>query len=76
MEPEALRVTHLNQEHLISLSSQEAAGLVDACTLVLLAAKSTPGAKLPANVTRVLADVFENLSVTALEAQAANSEQV
>ncbi|MCP9774311.1 hypothetical protein KBY58_04580 [Cyanobium sp. HWJ4-Hawea] len=71
-----MRVTHLHGEHLINLTSQEASALVDACTMVLLASQAAPEAKLPANVTRVLADVFENLQSTALEAQAANSEQV
>lgn len=57
-----MRVTNLREEHLIVLSSQEATALVDVCTMVLLASRSAPGAKLPANVTRVLADVFESLS--------------
>lgn len=64
-----MRVTHLDDEHLISLSSQEASALVDACTIVLIAAESVPEVALPAHVTTVLASVFEQLSDTAKAAQ-------
>ena len=64
-----LRVTHLEDEHLISLSSQEASSLVDACAMVLIAAESVPEVALPAHVTTVLASVFEHLSATAKAAQ-------
>jgi hypothetical protein len=65
-----LRVTHLENEHLISLSSQEASALVDACAMVLLAAESVPEVSLPAEVSQVLAGVFEHLSDTAKQVQA------
>lgn len=68
-----LRVTHLENEHLISLTSQEASALVDACAMVLLAAKSVPEAKLPAEVSGVLAGVFEHLSETARHVQSHQS---
>jgi hypothetical protein len=64
-----LRVTHLEDEHLISLSSQEASALVDACAMVLIAAESVPEVSLPAPVTSVLASVFEHLSATAKASQ-------
>lgn len=64
-----MRVTHLEDEHLISLSSQEASALVDACAMVLIAAESVPEVALPAHVTTVLASVFEHLSATAKAAQ-------
>jgi hypothetical protein len=64
-----LRVTHLEDEHLISLSSQEASALVDACAMVMVAAESVPEVVLPAHVTTVLASVFEHLSATAKAAQ-------
>ena len=64
-----MRVTHLDGEHLISLSSQEASALVDACAMVLIAAESVPEVALPAHVTTVLASVFEQLSDTAKAAQ-------
>ena len=64
-----MRVTHLEDEHLLSLSSQEASALVDACAMVLIAAESLPEVALPAHVTTVLASVFEQLSATAKAAQ-------
>ena len=64
-----LRVTHLKDEHLISLNSQEASALVDACAMVLIAAESVPEVALPSHVTTVLASVFEHLSATAKAAQ-------
>jgi len=70
-----LRVTHLDDEHLISLSSQEASALVDACAMVLIAAESVPEVALPAHVTTVLASVFEQLSATAKAAQSRQLNQ-
>ena len=64
-----MRVTHLEDEHLISLCSQEASALVDACAMVLIAAESVPEVALPDHVTTVLASVFEQLSATAKTAQ-------
>ena len=64
-----MRVTHLEDEHLISLSSQEASALVDACAMVMVAAESVPEVALPDHVTTVLASVFEQLSDTAKAAQ-------
>ncbi len=64
-----MRVTHLENEHLISLSSKEASALVDACAMVLLAAKSVPEVSLPAEVSQVLAGVFDHLSDTARQVQ-------
>jgi hypothetical protein len=71
----ALRVTHLQDEHLISLSSQEAAALVDACAMVMVAAESVPEVTLPPHVTTVLAGIFEQLSGTAKAAQSQHSRQ-
>ena len=65
-----MRVTHLENEHLISLNAQEASALVDACAMVLLAAQSVPDVSLPAEVSQVLAGVFEHLSDTAKAVQA------
>mgnify|MGYP003338181982 CR=1 FL=1 len=64
-----MRVTHLENEHLISLSSKEASALVDACAMVLLAAESVPEVSLPAEVSQVLAGVFDHLSDTARQVQ-------
>ena len=57
-----LRVTHCEQEHLISLSSNEASALVDACALLLLAAQSVPGCQLKPEMAGVLATVYEQFS--------------
>mgnify|MGYP003347392371 CR=1 FL=1 len=58
----AVHVTHCGQEHLISLSSQEASALVDACALLLLAAQSVPGCQLKPEMAAVLATVYEQFS--------------
>jgi len=70
-----LRVTHLQDEHLISLSSQEASALVDACAMVMVAAESVPEVALPPHVTTVLAGIFEQLSGTAKAVQLNQSSQ-
>ena len=58
----SLRVTHCGDEHLIQLSSAEAAQLVDACALLLLAAHSTPGCALNSGMNQLLQTVFEQFS--------------
>ena len=70
-----MRVTHLQDEHLISLTSEEASALVDACAMVMVAAESVPQVALPDHVTTVLAGIFEQLSGTAKAAQAQQSRQ-
>ena len=59
---QAVRITHCEQEHLISLSSNEASALVDACALLLLAAQSVPGCQLKPEMAGVLATVYEQFS--------------
>lgn len=58
----AVHVTHCGQEHLISLSSEEASALVDACALLLLAAQSVPGCQLKPEMAAVLGTVYEQFS--------------
>ena len=58
----SVHVTQCGQEHLISLSSQEASALVDACALLLLAAQSVPGCQLKPEMATVLATVYEQFS--------------
>lgn len=60
-----MRVTHCGDEHLISLSSSEAAALVDACALLLLASQSTPGCALNEPMSQVLRSLFEQFSTVA-----------
>ncbi|MEY2748221.1 MAG: hypothetical protein RLZZ168_237 [Cyanobacteriota bacterium] len=57
-----MHVTHCGDEHLISLSSDEAASLVDACALLLLAAQTTAGCELKPEMAAVLRTVFEQFS--------------
>ena len=57
-----MRVTHCEGEHLIQLSSAEAALLVDACALLLLASNSAPGCKLNNGMSQLLQTVFEQFS--------------
>ena len=70
-----MRVTHLQDEHLLSLSSEEASALVDACAMVMIAAESVPEVELPSHVTTVLAGIFEQLSATAKAVQFKQSHQ-
>jgi len=60
--PGSLRVIHCGDEHLIQLSSAEAAQLVDACALLLLASNSAPGCTLNSGMSRLLQTVFEQFS--------------
>ena len=57
-----LQITHCDDEHLIRLDGEEAALLMDACVMVILAAESEPQAKLRPKMAALLASLFENLS--------------
>lgn len=57
-----MRVTHCGEEHLIQLSSDEAATLVDACALLLLASNSAPGCQLNGGMSALLQTLFEQFS--------------
>ena len=57
-----MRVTHSDEEHLIQLSSDEAATLVDACALLLLASNSAPGCQLNGSMSGLLQTLFEQFS--------------
>ena len=70
-----MRVTHLDDEHLISLSSQEASALVDACAMVMVAAESVPEVVLPDHLTMVLAGIFQQLSCSTKAAQSRELNQ-
>ena len=47
---------------MISLTTDEASQLVDACALLLLASKTTPDCQLKPEMAQVLQTVFEHLS--------------
>ena len=57
-----MRVTHCDEEHLIQLTSAEAATLVDACALLLLASNSAPGCQLNSIMNGLLQTLFEQFS--------------
>jgi hypothetical protein len=56
-----MRITHYQGEHLVALTSQEAARLVDACALLVLAAESVPGSPLPPEMASLLSALFDGL---------------
>jgi hypothetical protein len=57
-----VHVTHCADTHLISLSTEEAASLVEACALLLLAANSVPDCRLRPEMAVVLAGLYEQFS--------------
>ena len=57
-----MRVTHCDEEHLIQLTSAEAATLVDACALLLLASNSARGCQLNSSMDGLLQTLFEQFS--------------
>ena len=57
-----MHITHCDGEHLIRLSDAEASALVDACALLLLAARSTPDGQLNSSMTELLCGLFEQFS--------------
>ncbi len=60
-----MRITHYQGDHLIALTSPEAARLVDACALLVLAAESVPGSSLPPEMASLLSALFDGLKNTA-----------
>ena len=59
-----MRITHSDGEHLLVLSDAEAAALVEASALLVIASKSVAGAALPPRMATVLGQLFEGLKVT------------
>ncbi len=57
-----MHVTHCADNHLISLNTEEAASLVEACALLLLAAHSVPDCQLRPEMASVLAGLYEQFS--------------
>jgi hypothetical protein len=68
-----MRFTHYQGEHLIALTAPEAARLVDACALLVLAAESVPGSPLPSEMATLLCELFDGLQSTAGASSAASS---
>lgn len=56
-----MRITHSEGEHLVVLSDQEAAALVEASALLVLASQSFSGAALPPGMAVVLGQLFDGL---------------
>ncbi len=57
-----MHVTHCADNHLISLTTEEAASLVEACALLLLAANSVPECQLRPEMASVLGSLYEQFS--------------
>lgn len=68
-----MRITHSRGEHLVLLSDAEAATLVEASALLVLASHSVDGAALPPAMARVLGQLFEGLRQPASVSSAAAS---
>jgi hypothetical protein len=60
-----MRITHYQGEHLVALTAPEAARLVDACALLVLAAESVPGSPLAPEMATLLCELFDGLKSTA-----------
>ena len=58
-----MRITHSDGEHLLVLSDAEAAALVEASALIVLASHSIAGAALPPRMATVLGQLFDGLNV-------------
>ncbi|MCP9783494.1 hypothetical protein KBY83_09215 [Cyanobium sp. WKJ7-Wakatipu] len=58
-----MRITHSDGEHLLVLSDEEAAALVEASALLVLASQSIAGAVLPPRMATVLGQLFDGLNV-------------
>lgn len=72
--PNLMRITHSQAEHLVVLNDAEAAVLVDACALLVLAAQSVDGAALPPAMATLLAQLFEGLKPAAAATAAADQD--
>ena len=59
-----MRITHSDGEHLILLSDAEAAALVEASALLVIASQSVAGAALPPRMATVLGQLFDCLNVS------------
>ena len=58
-----MRITHSDGEHLLVLSDAEAAALVEASALLVIASQSVSGAVLPPRMATVLGQLFDGLNV-------------
>ena len=59
-----MRITHSDSKHLVVLSDAEAATLVEASALLMIASQSVSGAALPPTMATVLGQLFDGLKVT------------
>ena len=58
-----MRIIHSDSEHLVALSDAEAAVLVEASALLVVASQSVAGAVLPPQMATVLGQLFDGLKV-------------
>ena len=59
-----MRITHLDSKHLPLFSDAEAAALVEASALLVIASQSIAGAVLPPRMATVLGQLFDCLNVS------------
>lgn len=64
-ERSGMRITHSEGEHLVVLSDAEAAALVEASALLVVASQGIPGAALPPGMATVLGQLFDGLKASA-----------
>jgi hypothetical protein len=67
-----MRITHSEGEHLVVLSDAEAAALVEASALLVIASKSIVGASLPPGMAKVLGQLFDGLKASTAAPAAAD----
>lgn len=56
-----MRITHSKGERLVVLNDEEAASVVEACALLVIASQSSPHAALPPRMASVLDQLFVGL---------------
>lgn len=56
-----MRISRADGSHVVCLTEVEAASLVEACALMVLAVQADPRVSLPPRMGRVLCELFEGL---------------
>ncbi len=56
-----MRISRAHGAHVVCLTEAEAASLVEACALMVLAVQADPRVSLPPGMARLLAELFEGL---------------
>lgn len=56
-----MRISRADGSHVVCFTDAEAASLVEACALMVLAVQADPRVALPPGMARLLAELFEGL---------------